>query len=194
MQLLYSLHKALMQLLFDSISDWSGPSAIMTINFVNSKQAGIFCSEGSVENYEQFNQKSSMIWCNTILQSTSWMGRSSVNGFCWRCSYILTEDDWIWSYTHIFCCQQNLMLTITGTKLSREVGQVLLKWGHPLLIISHQSLSQNVTTSIRRPTTTFFLPGHRAKDNSSPLLPNTSRCDQTCPPFKACSRSTLRGV
>lgn len=61
MQLLYSLHKALMQLLFDSISDWSGPSAIMTINFVNSKQAGIFCSEGSVENYEQFNQKSSMI-------------------------------------------------------------------------------------------------------------------------------------
>lgn len=50
-----------MQLLFDSISDWSGPSAIMTINFVNSKQAGIFSYEESVENYEQFNQKSSMI-------------------------------------------------------------------------------------------------------------------------------------
>ena len=40
-----------MQLLLDSISNW--PSVIMTMNFVNSKQTGLFSYEESAENYDQ---------------------------------------------------------------------------------------------------------------------------------------------
>ena len=72
-----------------------------------------------------------------------------------------------------FCSQQSLTLMIAGTTLSGDVGQVLLNWGHPLLmIISQQSLSQNVTTSIRHPTVShhhfFFPPRSSGKKIISP--------------------------
>ncbi len=109
-----------------------------------------------------------------------------------------------WSfYFSVFRCQQTSMEMITSTKLGSYVSQVRAPCKQfisspPLLIISQQSLSQNVTTSIRPPIAPLWLPVTLSSSGKRWFLLSsfspTYRCDQTRTPFEAYSCSTYRGV